>query len=197
MHGGTTGFGEATFSGHWFMRIISVTLVDPMAQPKKSIPAPEPKRKGRPPKTGSDGVAHTVILPIPLAVEIERELCERTCQAMLESGNRSACSLSHWFREAVDAYLAHCAKLREAGKPIPGDSRPPASKGIQTTILLDRQLSLALAEEQFHRIAEAIQATGTRATGNLSEWFRLAAGHFLEVSRTKRAKAAKKPAAKA
>jgi hypothetical protein len=169
-----------------------------MARPKKNLPAPEPKRKGRPPKTGStDGVAHTVILPIPLAVDIERELCERTVQAMEESGNRSACSLSHWFREAVEVYLVRCAALREAGKPIPGDSRPPASKGIQTTILLDKQLSLALAEEQFHRIAEAIQATGTRATGNLSEWFRLAAGYYLDESKAKRAKAAKTPAATA
>jgi hypothetical protein len=142
-------------------------------------------------------VPHTVILPIPLAVEVERELCERTCAAMIESGNRSACSLSHWFREAVEAYLAHCAHLREAGKPIPGDSRPPAAKGIQTTILLDKPLSLALAEEQFRRIADAIQATGTRATGNLSEWFRLAAGHYLEVTRAKRAKTIKTPAATA
>jgi hypothetical protein len=163
-----------------------------MARPQKKLVASVPNRKGRPPKTGSaDGVAHTVILPIPLAVEIERELCERTCQAMLESGNRSACSLSHWFREAVEVYLARCAALRDAGTPIPGDSRPPASKGIQTTILLDRQLSLALAEEQFHRIAEAIQASGTRANSNLSEWFRLAAGYYLEESHAKRTKPAK------
>jgi hypothetical protein len=162
-----------------------------MAQPKKASPASEPKRKGRPPKTASaDGVAHTVILPIPLAVEIERELCERTCQAMLESGNRSACSLSHWFREAAEVYLAHCATLRAAGKPIPGDSRPQASKGIQTTILLDKHLSLALAEEQFHRITEAIETSGTRANSNLSEWFRLAAGHFLDKTRAKRIKPA-------
>jgi hypothetical protein len=168
-----------------------------MARPKKTSPPSEPKRKGRPPKTGSaDGVAHTVILPIPLAVEIERELCERTCQAMLESGNRSACSLSHWFREAVEVYLAHCATLRDAGKPIPGDSRPPASRGIQTTILLDKQLSLALAEEQFHRIAEAIQASGTRASSNLSEWFRLAARYYLDESRAERTKPAKTAATK-
>ena len=169
-----------------------------MVRPQKNLPTSEPKRKGRPPKTGTaDGVAHTVILPIPLAVEIERELCERTCQAMLESGNRSACSLSHWFREAVGVYLAHCAALRAAGKPIPGDSRPQASKGIQTTILLDKHLSLALAEEQFHRIAEAIQASGTRANSNLSEWFRLAARHHLDESRAERTKPAKTAAAKA
>ena len=167
-----------------------------MARPKKVLPAPEPKRKGRPPKAGSagDGVAHTVIIPIPLAVEIERELCERTVQAMVESGNRSACSLSHWFREAVEVYLAYCAALREAGKPIPGDSRPPAAKGIQTTILLDKALSVALAEEQFHRVAEAIQASATRANSNLSEWFRLAAGNYLEESRATRAKATKEAA---
>jgi len=169
-----------------------------MARPKKNLLATEPKRKGRPPKTGvADGVAHTVILPIPLAVEIERELCERTCQAMLESGNRSACSVSHWFREAVEAYLGHCNALRAAGKPIPGDSRPPASKGIQTTILLDKYLSLALAEEQFHRITEAIETSGTRANSNLSEWFRLAARYYLENSRAKRIKPALAPAAKA
>jgi hypothetical protein len=175
-----------------------------MVRPKKAVPAtePEPKRRGRPrkavpatPKEG--GVPHTVVLPVDLACEIERELCERTCQAMMEKGNRSASSLSHWFREAVEAYLSHCAELRKAGMPIPGDARPPAARGIQTTLILDQALSLALAEEQFRRISDSIRTTSTRATSNLSEWFRLAAGFYLEVSKANRAKAPKTPAAKA
>ena len=171
-----------------------------MGRPKKVVPPAEPKRRGRPPKAVSvaskdGGVPHTVVLPVDLACEIEMELAERTCQSMREKGNRSASSLSHWFREAVEIYLTHCAKLREAGKPIPGDARPPAARGIQTTLILDQALSLALAEEQFRRISDSIRISSTRATSNLSEWFRLAAGYYLETSRVKRVKAVKPPAA--
>jgi hypothetical protein len=139
----------------------------------------------------SGTVPHTVVLPVGLCCEVERALCERVCAVMQARGTRTACTWSQWFRDALAAYLEALGKGKVEASLEP---RPRTERGVQTTLSLEKSLSLALLDEQHRRSREAILRSSTRARITISDLLAEAARYYLTSDA---ASSPKRPAARA